>query len=102
MLGLTGSGKSALIGYLLGADIQSKKEGLGWAMSHNQPDKFPEIGNKYKSCTEMPNIFNDGEECYLDLAGFVDTKGEIQEIINAYVNSKMFRRGNRTRILIVV
>jgi hypothetical protein len=50
----------------------------------------------------MPNIFNDGEEYYLDLAGFMDTKGEAQEIINAYVNSKMFRRGSKTRILLVV
>lgn len=38
----------------------------------------------------------------MDPAGFLDTKGPVQETINAFANAKMFQRGAKTRIILVI
>ena len=38
----------------------------------------------------------------VDPAGFLDTKGVTQEIINSYANAKMFQKYGRVKILIVI
>ena len=40
--------------------------------------------------------------CIVDPAGFLDSKGVIQEIINSYANAKMFQQYGRVKILIVI
>ena len=40
--------------------------------------------------------------CIIDPAGFLDTKGPIQETINSYANAKMFKKGGKTKILMVM
>ena len=56
------------------------------------------------SCTDIPSSYPDprGGIEYIDPAGFMDTKGDEQEIINAYANARMFRRGTKAKIVLVI
>lgn len=106
LLGLTGSGKSSLITYLMGAKDQlkvEKKMGQYRIINENVTD-FPLIGNTETSCTDIPATYPSlkGNSIFIDASGFMDTKGDIQEIINGYSNARMFKRGTKTKILLVV
>lgn len=37
-----------------------------------------------------------------DPPGFLDTKGVKQEILNSYANAKMFRKGSKAKIIMMV
>ena len=39
---------------------------------------------------------------YIDSAGFLDTKGAEQEIISSYATAKLFKRGSKTKIIMVI
>jgi hypothetical protein len=55
ILGLSGSGISSFISYMLGAKISyTRQKGL-WMLTHDDP-KCPKIGNTNESCTVIPNI----------------------------------------------
>ena len=55
------------------------------------------------SCTVVPSKFVTEESmCVVDPAGFLDTKGPIQEIINSYANAKMFHKYGKIKLLIVI
>ena len=105
MLGLTGNGKSTTINYLLGA------KGLKWQRNKTQihitnenTTDYPVIGNTVACCTNIPSSYLDprGGIEYIDSAGFMDPKGDEQEIINAYANARMFKRGTRAKIILVI
>lgn len=81
-LGITGTGKSTCISYLLGAQLD-KVRGVGGkktavlSSTQDPNKKFPEIGaNPYQSCTLYSEVFNDVEAgiTYCDTAGFMDTR----------------------------
>ena len=105
-LGLTGSGKSTLINYLMGAkDMLKVEEDMGQHLiiNDNETD-YPKIGNTVDSCTDIPATYASlrGDSIYVDASGFMDTKGDIQEIVNGYSNAQMFKRGIKTKILLLV
>lgn len=50
MLGLTGSGKSSLLCFLGGVELQCSKKHGNYLLSHSRSD-YPEIGNTNQSCT---------------------------------------------------
>ena len=103
LLGLTGSGKSTFTNYILGANLTYKKKLAKWEIVNEESDKkYPEIGNTPTSCTVTPSTFMTEGMCIVDPAGFLDTKGVIQEIINSYANAKMFQRYGRVKLLIVI
>ena len=106
MLGLTGSGKSTLINYLLGAKSKIKvvKKKGEFHMTNDDEVNFPVIGNGLSSCTDIPSSYAGlrGDVDYIDPAGFMDTKGDLQEIINGYANARMFKRGTRTKIVLTI
>lgn len=61
------------------------------------------IGHGNESCTTLPGFYKSRSGSLIcDLAGFLDTKGVKQEILNSYSNSKMFQRGTLLRIVIVM
>ena len=104
LLGLTGSGKSTFTNYILGANLAYKKgKRANWEIVNEEPgENYPEIGNTTTSCTVTPSTFMIEGMCIVDPAGFLDTKGVIQEIINSYANAKMFPKYGRVKLLIVI
>ena len=73
-------------------------------ITNDNTTDFPVIGNTSTSCTDIPSSYQDprGGIEYIDPAGFMDTKGDEQEIINAYANARMFKRGTRAKIVLVI
>lgn len=53
----------------------------------------------------IPKLFKDPkspEQIYVDPAGFMDTKGTVQETLNAYSYVNMFQEGAQTKLIIVM
>lgn len=98
VLGATGSGKSTLISTLMGAELKYEKVKFKYHISNGEKGKYPEIGNSFKSCTDIPGVYGN----YIDSAGFLDSKGQEQEIINSYATAKLFQRGSKTKIVVVI
>ena len=59
---------------------------------------FPLIGNTNKSQTSMPAAYKN----YIDSAGFLDTKGPKQEILNSYATAQLFKQGAKVKIVVVI
>ncbi len=70
-------------------------------LSHGNP-KCPKIGNTNESCTVIPSIYELEGMTFYDPPGFLDTKGVTQEILNSYSNAKMFGRGSKAKIIMMV
>lgn len=103
MLGLTGSGKSTFISYSCGAKPTYTIKNGRYLIENNDENSFPKIGNTHISCTTIPRLYTSPEgTVFYDPPGFLDTRGNTQEIINAYCNAKMFRLGSKAKIIIVV
>ena len=98
VLGATGSGKSTLICYLNGAKMEWEKVKKKYHHNIKSKGNFPAIGNKFNSCTDFP----EGYGKYIDSAGFLDSKGPAHEIINSYATAKLFKRGSKAKIVVVV
>lgn len=62
------------------------------------------IGNTNESCTVIPSIYEskDKDFIFYDPPGFLDTKGAKQEILNSFANAKMFKKGSKAKIILVV
>lgn len=56
ILGLTGSGKSSFVCYMLGAQMTFTRQNGVWMLTHVDP-KCPKIGNSNESCTVIPSIY---------------------------------------------
>ncbi len=100
--GYTGSGKSSLICYELGACMSFHKEAGRFLLKHEFNPKLPIIGTNLSSCTEIPKFYKKGNIIHADLPGNMDTKGDTQEIANAYANTKVFVSGKSYKMVIVV
>jgi ribosome biogenesis GTPase A len=57
LLGITGVGKSTFTNYMLGANLTFKKKGVKYFLENGDDERFPKIGNKPSSCTEIPSIY---------------------------------------------
>ena len=97
-LGMTGSGKSTLISFLNGAQLEGKKKIKYSIENKSKGGEYPKIGNSKTSCTLIPKVFGK----YIDSAGFDDTEGEVQEIINSYATAQLFQGGKNIKIVLVV
>lgn len=87
-IGITGSGKSTCISYLLGAGLEKKRMLGGRKCAVLSPEqssdkRFPKIGaENYKSCTLYSEVFDDDLSglSFCDTAGFLDTRSEEEQI----------------------
>ena len=101
--GPTGSGKSSLICYELDySKMAFSKNGCLYDLSHPTAAQMPTIGNSGSSQTELPSCFQKGSVNLIDLPGILDTNGSEQEIINAYTNSLIFKKGRSFKFMIVL
>ena len=78
LLGLTGSGKSTLTNYMMGANLNWKKSKGKYEITNDDKTNYPVIGNTLVSCTDIPSIYKAEGICFVDPAGFLDTKGPTQ------------------------
>ena len=63
----------------------------------------PRIGNDGKSCTEFADLYFDRDKnAFYDCAGYFDTKGVRQEILNGISNSKIFEKGRGVKLILVI
>jgi energy-coupling factor transporter ATP-binding protein EcfA2 len=105
LLGVTGSGKSTFINYMMGVQFNRTLKGSNYLLTPKDEDLMgnrPNISHSKGSCTEYPEIYEHEGVIWHDSAGFLDTKGAQKEILNAYCNSKMFKWGHRARIILVI
>lgn len=92
-----------MICIVCGAKLSHEKKLGQYTIRHNDPQKFPEIGNTNESCTEITSLFPLTKDLVLfDPPGFLDTKGVHQEILNSYCNARMFKVGIKAKIVIMV
>ena len=101
--GATGAGKSSLLSYLIDfSKLEFESDGIGYNLKHPTSTLMPVIGNTNNSETEIPACYRKPGMDFIDLPGIFDTKGTIQEIINAFSNSLIFKRNNTFKFVIVV
>ena len=100
---MTGAGKSTLTCYLCGAAIKYEQDGFEYSLRHTN-EKLPLIGNDPQSCTTIPGFFKttDNNMTIYDPPGFNATTGVYQEILDSYCNAKMFKVGNKAKIIVMI
>ena len=88
-----------MISFLNEAKLTFKKVKTSYHIYNTLPDDtHPKIGNEKNSCTLLPGIFGK----LVDSAGFLDSKGPVQELINSYTTAMLFKKDERTKIIIVI
>ena len=102
VLGSTGTGKSLLIGYLLGARLEKiYHQTMGrWVLDYRDPiglNPYPIIGHT-KSQTKGYNVC----QSYIDTAGFFDTGGCEENIRNARAIAESIETYSPKRIIVVL
>jgi hypothetical protein len=78
------------------------KEAGKYLLKHEANTNLPTIGTDLSSCTELPKFYKKGNTMHADLPGNLDTKGDTQEMANAYANTKVFVQGKSYKMVIVV
>ena len=105
-MGITGVGKSSLINYLLGNQLIYEKQGGGRfkIVQKNLDSYSPKIGSTQHSETMIPEAYRDPEQnvLYVDTPGFMNSKGIVEEISDSYANSRVFIKGHKIKIALVL
>ena len=103
VIGMSGKGKSTLLGYLMGHTLKKANNTLVYADGINDPDR-PYIGHlasETKGCT-VYNTGKDQEFEYIDCAGTLDTAGPENDICNAIAMSMMSQKRPPVALLVVI
>nr|CAG8539249.1 1477_t:CDS:2 [Entrophospora candida] len=100
IIGDTGEGKSSLLNYLAEVPLFGKKgKGFGRFVIYTEsPLEGSEITDGCISKTSLPS----GWKEYWDCPGFGDTRGEVQDIVNAYSIYKLIKSAKKVKVLITV
>nr|CAG8507001.1 14005_t:CDS:2 [Entrophospora candida] len=100
IIGDTGEGKSSLLNYLAEVPLFGKKgKGFGrFVIYAEDPLGDSEITNGSVSKTSLPS----GWKEYWDCPGFGDTRGEVQDIVNAYSIYKLIKSAKKIKVLVTV
>ena len=103
VLGVTGSGKSTLVHSLAGKELISDKE---FELDVKGKDYLPglKIGHGVDSATTIPRSWYDQSNnlVYWDCPGFMDSRGEGQEIVNAFSIDQIFTKPSRIKIILAI
>ncbi|MBS4168571.1 hypothetical protein [Parachlamydia sp. AcF125] len=103
-VGRTGSGKSLLCNYLNDIPIAGIPAANGaFVFDPSNPIVSVSHSNT-RSCTTVPGAYSPlGKDfTYADLSGFGDTKGAVQDIVNAFTRAEVIKRTKALKIVIVL
>ncbi|CAG8485565.1 3197_t:CDS:2 [Gigaspora rosea] len=98
IIGDTGEGKTTLLGYLTGIPLFSREGDLGDYIIYTKDSKIIDINHRPISQTSIPTC----RGVYWDCPGFGDTRGPVQNIVNAYSIYKLIESVDKLKILLVV
>ncbi|CAG8686561.1 7370_t:CDS:1, partial [Scutellospora calospora] len=98
IIGDTGEGKTTLLGYLTGIPLFSKEDDLGDYIIYAKDSNELDINDRPISQTSLPKF----REVYWDCPGFGDTRGPVQNIVNAYSIYKLVKNIEKLKILLVI
>ncbi|CAG8769974.1 7319_t:CDS:1 [Cetraspora pellucida] len=98
IIGNPGEGKSTLLGYLTGIPLLSKEDEFGDYIIKSDNSNGILISDNTVSQTSLPIC----REVYWDCPGFEDTRGPVQNIVNAYSIYKLVKSVKRLKILLVI
>jgi len=99
-LGNTGAGKSTLINYLSGKELEV--DGLGnIALQDPQNPSAMVIGNSDGSETFLPRFTPVGNFLFYDLPGFRDTRGTARNLVNACFIKAIMENARSVRLVFV-
>jgi hypothetical protein len=102
VLGVTGSGKSTLVHGLAGKKLFSNDDFKLDVKDGLLPGFI--IGHGLDAATTIPNSYYDKKTnlVYWDCPGFMDSRGQGQEIVNAFAIDQIFLEPSRIKILFVI
>ncbi|CAG8786622.1 29223_t:CDS:2 [Gigaspora margarita] len=98
IIGDTGEGKTTLLGYLTGIPLFSREDDYGDYIIYTKDSNIIDINNRPISQTSIPTC----RGIYWDCPGFGDTRGPVQNIVNAYSIFKLVESVEKLKILLVV
>lgn len=106
-MGNTGSGKSTLVNYIHGCEMEEisldSEEIVIQVKKNSVIPELMKIGHSNKSETFMPDIKIDQNGIiYVDLPGFFDNRGQIISIANAVNIKNLVKVANTIKIVILV
>ncbi|NBV42994.1 ATP-binding cassette domain-containing protein, partial [bacterium] len=102
ILGKTGAGKSTLLNYLTGT-VYKYDEATERMVAQNQ-ERAGTSASKTESHTQIPNVFSipGSDFCYVDCAGFGDTKGKEYDVLLALFLRRLVKTNTIAHVIWVV
>ncbi|KAF0530317.1 50S ribosome-binding GTPase family protein [Gigaspora margarita] len=97
IIGDTGEGKSTLLNYLTGVPLFSRDDDFGDYIIYTETSDGIDINDRSISQTTLPLC----RGIYWDCPGFGDTRGPVQNIINAYSIYKLVKNTKKLKVVVV-
>lgn len=101
MIGDTGVGKSTIMTYLSGAQMQVRYEGLKPTLDTLGPSNI-KIGHQKTSETSVPTRVEIDDLAFYDCPGFKDNQGEEREISNSFFVQRLLDIYQKVKLVLII